>query len=57
MFRDQAAGGPEVLAGPYWVLDYDEAEGYALISGPAEWDWALLGFVCLQKKTNTEDLQ
>jgi len=24
---------PTFLAGPYWVLDYDEAEGYALISG------------------------
>mmetsp|Transcript_73275 Transcript_73275/g.174604 ORF Transcript_73275/g.174604 Transcript_73275/m.174604 type:complete len:381 (-) Transcript_73275:212-1354(-) len=26
---------PTLLAGPYWVLDYDEAEGYALISGGA----------------------
>ena len=24
---------PSFLAGPYWVLDYDEAAGYALISG------------------------
>jgi len=26
---------PTALAGPYWVLDYDEAAGYALISGGA----------------------
>lgn len=26
---------PTLLAGPYWVLDYDEAAGYALISGGA----------------------
>lgn len=26
---------PTALAGPYWVLDYNEAEGYALISGGA----------------------
>jgi lipocalin len=24
---------PTLFAGPYWVLDYNEAEGYALISG------------------------
>ena len=24
---------PTALAGPYWVLDYSEEEGYALISG------------------------
>lgn len=24
---------PKFAAGPYWVLEYDEAEGYALISG------------------------
>ena len=24
---------PTVAAGPYWVLDYSEEEGYALISG------------------------
>jgi lipocalin len=26
---------PSQLAGPYWVLAYDESEGYALISGGA----------------------
>jgi len=26
---------PTFLAGPYWVIDYSEAEGYALISGGA----------------------
>lgn len=26
---------PSFLAGPYWVVSYDEAEGYALISGGA----------------------
>jgi len=26
---------PPLLAGPYWVLDYNEEEGYALISGGA----------------------
>lgn len=29
---------PTVAAGPYWVLDYSEEEGYALISGA----WAIL---------------
>mmetsp|Transcript_7299 Transcript_7299/g.14732 ORF Transcript_7299/g.14732 Transcript_7299/m.14732 type:complete len:368 (+) Transcript_7299:12-1115(+) len=24
---------PSFLSGPYWVLEYDEAEGYALVSG------------------------
>merc|ERR1719498_1065184 len=24
---------PTALAGPYWVIDYSEAEGYALVSG------------------------
>jgi len=24
---------PKVAAGPYWVLEYDESEGYSLISG------------------------
>lgn len=30
---------PGFFTGPYWVLEYSEAEGYALISGgqPAEW--------------------
>jgi lipocalin len=26
---------PTIAAGPYWVIDYDEAEGYSLISGGA----------------------
>jgi lipocalin len=26
---------PTLFAGPYWVIDYSEAEGYALISGGA----------------------
>jgi len=26
---------PKLFAGPYWVIDYDEGEGYALISGGA----------------------
>ncbi|CAJ1395425.1 unnamed protein product [Effrenium voratum] len=26
---------PSIAAGPYWVIDYDEAAGYALISGGA----------------------
>merc|ERR1712232_568486 len=26
---------PTFLSGPYWVIDYSEAEGYALISGGA----------------------
>jgi len=26
---------PTFLAGPYWVIDYDEEEGYAIISGGA----------------------
>mmetsp|Transcript_51649 Transcript_51649/g.122934 ORF Transcript_51649/g.122934 Transcript_51649/m.122934 type:complete len:224 (-) Transcript_51649:140-811(-) len=26
---------PAALAGPYWVVDYNEAEGYAVISGGA----------------------
>lgn len=36
---------PTALAGPYWVLDYSEEEGYALISGgePPE-------FFCSKKK-------
>mmetsp|Transcript_23220 Transcript_23220/g.34995 ORF Transcript_23220/g.34995 Transcript_23220/m.34995 type:complete len:230 (-) Transcript_23220:492-1181(-) len=26
---------PSIFAGPYWVLDYSESEGYALVSGGA----------------------
>lgn len=26
---------PTFLAGPYWVIDYDEAEGYSIVSGGA----------------------